>query len=240
LQALGFVILDINGKALLRPATPEYLFSAVKLDDSGVPGFVRGATVTLACDVDNPLIGARGASRVFGPQKGATPEMVVELDRVLGHFGRVLDDYTRPNRRGRGLIARTPGAGAAGGLGAGLMAAFPKCRIRQGIDIVLDACGFSESLIGADLVITGEGRVDSQTLGGKAITGVLRRAKAAKVPAVIIAGSADPDTVSQLIVSGVSAVIELSELAGSSEAAILDAARYARDAAGTAARGIQS
>ena len=112
-----------------------------------------------------------------------------------------------------------PGAGAAGGLGAALMAAFPRAELRPGIDIVLDTYGFGDALLGADLVITGEGHLDSQTLGGKAVLGVMKRASAAGVPVALVVGQAEPAAVDALLPLGLVKVVELATLAGSVDAA---------------------
>jgi glycerate kinase len=224
LIALGFKLLDANGKALRESARPKDLARVVRIDDSSVPSAVMSANVTLACDVDNPLTGERGASRVFGPQKGATPEIVDELEELLAYFGQVLDQYAL-SRPGGGPVSPRAGSGAAGGLGAALMAIWPSAKVRPGIEIFLDYGGFDEAVAGADLVITGEGRLDSQTLGGKAILGILQRSQKAHVDVAIIAGSVDSGADAEMAKLGAS-VVELKSLAGSSEAAIADAERY--------------
>jgi glycerate 2-kinase len=137
--------------------------------------------ITVACDVSNPLFGENGAAHIFGPQKGATVEQVRELDDALRRLA---------TRSGNIDLAQTPGAGAAGGLGFGMLAFFG-AELRSGIDIVLDAIHLRERLKGADFCITGEGRLDSQSVGGKAVTGVTRLCKDAGVPCVAIAGSID-------------------------------------------------
>ena len=136
----------------------------------------------MACDVSNPLTGPEGASAVYGPQKGATPEMVAELDRALKRFAAVAE------RDLGAAVEDLPGAGAAGGLGGGLVA-FLGGTLRSGVDIVLDAVGLDRHLVGADLVITGEGRLDFQTVYDKAPIGVARRAKARGVPVIAVCGS---------------------------------------------------
>lgn len=135
------------------------------------------ASYLIACDVVNPLIGPDGAAYVFAPQKGAGPEEVEMLDRGLRHFAQLA-----------AYDPATPGSGAAGGLGYALMA-FLGARMRSGIDIVLDLCGFADEIADADLVITGEGRLDSQTSSGKAPAGVLARARAAGVPCIAVCGT---------------------------------------------------
>ena len=157
-----------------------------KIDTGGLDPRLQGCHVMVACDVDNPLTGPRGASAVFGPQKGASPEMVSRLDENLGHFARLVDrDLQRD-------IAAVPGAGAAGGMGAALMA-FLNAELRPGIEIVMEAIGLEDALAGADLVITGEGRIDGQTIYGKAPAGVARLAKRRGLPVIGFAGSLTTD-----------------------------------------------
>ena len=152
-----------------------------RIDLSGLDPLLEGAEVTAMCDIDNPLCGPAGASAVFGPQKGADQAMVERLDRGLGHLADVAAEAL-----GRDL-RDLPGAGAAGGMGFG-MAALLGSRLQMGIDTVLDAVDFAHLLEGADLVITGEGRIDSQSLRGKVVVGVARRAKASGVPVAALVG----------------------------------------------------
>ncbi|MBA2768016.1 MAG: glycerate kinase, partial [Sporichthyaceae bacterium] len=147
---------------------------------------LRDTEVVVACDVDNPLTGPEGAAQVYGPQKGATAQDVVALDAGLVRLAAVL-------RRDLGMDVETqPGAGAAGGVGAGAVA-FLGARLTPGIDLLLDLVGFDETLAGADLVLTGEGSLDRQSLSGKAPVGVARRAQARGVPVVMLAGRVDLD-----------------------------------------------
>ncbi len=156
------------------------------IDLSGLDSRIRETDIVVACDVDNPLTGPRGASAVFGPQKGAIPEMVQELDAGLKNLAEVI-------RQDVGMdVECLPGAGAAGGLGAATVA-FLGARLRSGIEIVLEATHFAERLAGASLVITGEGRIDAQTLQGKTINGVLRAARPAGVPVLALGGSVEPE-----------------------------------------------
>ena len=138
-----------------------------------------------ACDVDNPLCGPTGASRVYGPQKGAGPTVVEELDAALRHFGDVIEEQLGVP------VLDVPGAGAAGGLGAGLVA-FAGGVLRPGVDIVADACKLTSRIAGAELVITGEGRIDAQTPHGKTPAGVAKAARQLGIPVVAIAGSLGP------------------------------------------------
>lgn len=156
------------------------------IDTSGLDNRILDCSITVACDVDNPLCGLRGASRVFGPQKGATEEMVEVLDSNLAHYAKVIKSQLGIS------IIDVPGAGAAGGLGGGLMA-FLKAKLRRGIDIVIDATGLEESVKGAALVITGEGSIDYQTQFGKTPYGVAMVAKKYGIPVIAIAGSIGKD-----------------------------------------------
>ena len=179
-QALGVRLLDREGHDLSFGGAA--LACLERVDISGVDGRVRESRFLVACDVNNPLIGPEGASAVYGPQKGATPEMVAQLDAALGHFAGVV-------RRDIGAdIKDVPGAGAAGGLGGGLIA-FLDAELRTGVDIVLDVVGLDRHLEGADLVITGEGCLDYQTVYDKAPIGVASRAKARGIPVVSVSGS---------------------------------------------------
>ena len=156
------------------------------IDTSGLDNRILDCSITVACDVDNPLCGLRGASRVFGPQKGATEEMVEVLDNNLSHYAEIIKSQLGIS------IIDVPGAGAAGGLGGGLMA-FLKAKLRRGIDIVIDATGLEESIKGAALVITGEGSIDYQTQFGKTPYGVAMVAKKYGIPVIAIAGSIGKD-----------------------------------------------
>ncbi len=178
-RALGARFLDADGRDL--PEGGAALARLARIDLAGLDPRLAGAGVLVACDVDNPLTGPRGASAVYGPQKGATPEMVRELDAALGNYARIAKAET-----GRDA-ADVPGAGAAGGLGAGLLF-FTPARLRPGVEIVVETTGLSTKMKGADLVITGEGRTDFQTAMGKAPVGVARVAKPLGVPVVCLAG----------------------------------------------------
>ena len=178
-EALGFRLLDARGKPL--PPGGAALNDLATIDASGADTRLKGLEVKVACDVKNPLYGEDGAAAVYGPQKGATPEMVEELDRGLRRFAEVVE-------RDLGVsIADVPGSGAAGGLGGG-MCAFLAAELVAGIDLVLAHAGLEEALHGADLVITGEGAIDDQTAMGKAPAGVAAMAKRQGVPVVALAG----------------------------------------------------
>ncbi|WP_043650420.1 glycerate kinase [Chitinilyticum litopenaei] len=180
LSALGLRFLDQADQVL--PPGGAALARLARIDLAGLDTRLAECSFAVACDVDNPLTGSQGASAVFGPQKGATPAMVIALDAALAHYARIIHAT-------RGLdVAQHPGAGAAGGVGAAALA-FLDGSLQPGIELVLDAIGFAEQLAGADLLITGEGRLDGQTLHGKAPIGVARRAHAAGLPVIAIAGS---------------------------------------------------
>ena len=179
-QALGYRFLDAQGRELPRGGAA--LLRLERIDDSEVDPSWRSVQVRVACDVTNPLTGPQGASAVYGPQKGADPATVRLLDRALERLADVIE------RQFGKQVADLPGAGAAGGTGAGLMA-FLDAKLISGAALVLDASGFDRALAGAELVITGEGRVDGQTAYGKAPGEVGRRAQAAGVPAVLLAGT---------------------------------------------------
>jgi glycerate kinase len=179
-QALGYRFLDAAGRELPRGGAA--LIRLDRIDDSELnPGW-RSVDVMVACDVTNPLTGPEGASAVYGPQKGADPITVRVLDRALAHLADVIE------RQYGKRVADIPGAGAAGGTGAGLIA-FLDAKLTSGAALVVEASGFERALKGAELVITGEGRADNQTAYGKAPGEVARRAQAAGVPTVLIAGT---------------------------------------------------
>ena len=180
MQALGASLLDSNGREL-GPGGAA-LAKLDRIDVSNLDERVRSADVVVACDVNNPLCGPTGASAVFGPQKGATPEIVAELDAALGHFADIMERDLGADVRDRA------GAGAAGGLGAGLMALLD-AELRAGVDIVLDAVGLEHQLDGADLVITGEGQIDASTVFNKAPVGVARLASKRGIPVIALSGS---------------------------------------------------
>jgi glycerate kinase len=184
MSALGARFLDANGREL--PPGGEALINLARIDVSEFSFPSDRIAVEVACDVDNPLCGPEGASAVFGPQKGATPEMVDKLDAALHRYAAVVKTDLGVD------VTDIPGAGAAGGLGAGL-AAFLGARLRSGIDIVLDATGFDEAIKDADLIITGEGRIDRQTTHGKVISGILERSRILRIPVVALAGSLAED-----------------------------------------------
>jgi glycerate kinase len=177
--ALGAKFLANDGSEL--PAGGAALAKLARIDLAGLDKRLQDTVMMVACDVDNPLCGPRGASAVYGPQKGATPQMVAELDAALRTFGEIAKATVGKD------IAELPGAGAAGGLGAGLMY-FTNAELRPGVEIVLEATGFTSLVKTVDLVITGEGKTDFQTAYGKAPVGVAKIAKQFQIPVVCLAG----------------------------------------------------
>ncbi len=185
IQALGVRLLDDSGREI-GPGGSE-LFQLASIDVSGLDSRLQNVKLEVACDVDNPLTGPRGASAVFGPQKGATDDMINALDQHLTHFADVAEKVLGTTFR------ETEGAGAAGGLGWSLLT-FLHADLKRGIDIVLKAVDFENEVQDADLVLTGEGRIDSQTIYGKTPIGVAKAAKSYDVPVIGIAGSISRDS----------------------------------------------
>ena len=185
LQALGIKLLDELGNDI--PAGGGGLSKLQSIDLSQMDCRLKNVHFEVACDVDNPLIGPNGASAIFGPQKGATPELVERLDQNLKHFAELTLAAT-----GKDII-NASGAGAAGGLG-GAFLGYLNANLKSGIDIVLDAVAFESYLEGASLVVTGEGRIDSQSVRGKTPVGVSKRVKAVgDIPVIALAGSVSSD-----------------------------------------------
>ncbi len=179
LQALGVRLLDDQGEEIA--AGGGALARLERIDVAGLDPRLRDCHIEVACDVDNPLLGPRGASAVFGPQKGATPEMIEVLDRNLARYAeRVRRDIGQD-------VAEKPGAGAAGGMGAALLAVL-QADLRPGVEIVIEAIGLEQLLAGTDLVITGEGRIDAQSVFGKTPVGIARVAARQGVPVIALAG----------------------------------------------------
>lgn len=181
-RAFGYRFLDASGAEL--PEGGAALARLHRLDGQTDPRLAR-PVIDVACDVRNPLLGPEGASAIYGPQKGATPAMVAELDAALGRYADVVERFVGRN------VRDVPGAGAAGGLGAGLIA-FLDAQLRSGAELVLGAARFAERLGSADLVITGEGRIDAQSVYGKLTQAVVDAATAAGVPVAIVAGGTGP------------------------------------------------
>ncbi|WP_407331430.1 glycerate kinase [Enterovibrio sp. 27052020O] len=185
-QALGVKLLDKDGNAIGYGGGS--LASLHSIDMTDIDPRLASIKLEVACDVDNPLCGEKGASAIFGPQKGATPSMVDTLDANLSHYADVIKAQLNQD------VKNSAGAGAAGGMGAALLGLF-NAELRPGINIVMDAVDLSAHVKDADLVITGEGRIDSQTIHGKTPIGVARCAKQFGVPVIGIAGSITQDSV---------------------------------------------
>lgn len=185
-RELGVRVLDRHGE----PLPPGVPLDVATLDPTGLDPRLARALIDLACDVTNPLLGPEGAATVFAPQKGATPEQVPIIEAALSRMAGLLDGVAvRVRSRGSGGSASVAGGGAAGGLGAALLAL--GARMRPGVQVVAEAVGLAEAIAGADLVLTGEGRVDRQTLAGKVPSGVSALARAAGVPVVVLGGEVD-------------------------------------------------
>ncbi|RZT21433.1 glycerate kinase [Fictibacillus sp. BK138] len=180
LQALGMKILDAENKQIGFGG--EELDKVQSLDMSDFDSRIKASEFIIASDVQNPLIGQLGASHVFGPQKGASSEDVLLLDSCMTNWANIVEKHTGVH------LHNLPGAGAAGGIGGAFQAFFPS-ETRRGIDIVIEYSKLNEALLGADLVITGEGQVDFQTASGKVPMGVAQAAKSNNVSTVVIAGS---------------------------------------------------
>jgi glycerate 2-kinase len=214
LQALGVRLLDQAGREIGFGG--GQLANLDRIDISSMDTRLEACKIEAACDVNNPLTGPKGASAIFGPQKGATPEMVSQLDASLARYADLIS-------RDLGVQVDTvPGAGAAGGMGAALLAFFG-AQLRPGIEIIIEAVGLEAHVRNADLVITGEGRIDSQTILGKTPIGVARMAKRYGKPVIGIAGclASDAGVVHEY---GIDAVFSVLSRAGSVEEALAHAA----------------
>ena len=213
-QALGVQLLDSNAQPLTFGG--QALAQLATIDLTTMDPRLAHIKLDVACDVDNPLCGINGASQVFGPQKGATPAMVIELDQNLAHYADII-------KRDLGSdIKNMAGAGAAGGMGAALLGLF-NAQLRSGIEIVIDAVNLHDIVKDADLVITGEGRIDSQTIHGKTPIGVARAAKKFNKPVIGIAGCLSQDC-GVVYGHGIDAVFSIVPAAMSLEQAFKDAA----------------
>jgi len=200
-QALGVKLLDREGREIGFGG--EELKKIIRIDISYMDKRLSNTKVVVASDVTNPLCGPKGASRIYGPQKGATPEVIEELDESLAYFADVIKRDLNKD------VKDIPGAGAAGGLGASLMA-FLDAELRPGIEIMVEIAKLEQAIKDADLVITGEGKIDSQTIYGKAPIGVAKIAKKYNIPVIAIAAiiGDDADIVHQY---GIDNLIKVSE-----------------------------
>ena len=228
-EALGVKLLDANGNPI--PRGGGGLGTLATIDITGLHPAIAETDTTdtvVACDVNNPLTGPEGASHVYGPQKGATPAIIETLDAHLAHFDAVLTQTL-----GKSFNA-IPGAGAAGGLGAGLMA-FLNAELRLGVDIMIDAVKLNERIKGASLVFTGEGQLDFQTVFGKTPVGVAKVAKAYDIPVIAIAGGI-AEGAEAVYDAGIDAMLGIVHEPMSLELAVADASRLIADTAERAAR----
>jgi glycerate kinase len=184
-QALGARFYDQDQQLIQKPMTGGMLACVSRINFTSIDARLKNVTVIVACDVTNPLTGSNGAAHIYGPQKGATPEQVEELDAGLRHIAAIWRDPLGKD------VEMVPGAGAAGGLGGGLLA-FCDAELRSGLDIVLEYVRFDQRVRGCDLCLTGEGRLDGQSLSGKAVLGVAKAAARHGVPTVALVGSLGP------------------------------------------------
>jgi len=220
-QALGARLTDAQAREI-GPGG-QALRDLAKIDISNLDPRIALTEVFVACDVNNPLVGPQGAAAVYGPQKGATAEMVAILDDALSHYADVIvRDLGRE-------VRDLPGAGAAGGLGAGLIA-FLDARPRMGIALVMEAVNFEQYIEAADVLITGEGRIDEQTFFGKVIQGVCRLAKRHGVPVIALAGEVAHDS-ERLLEEGIAAAFSIVPGPISVEQAMQDAGPLLQEAA---------
>lgn len=225
-QALGYRLLDSRGEELPRGAAA--LSRLARIDASEVDRAWREIEVAVACDVTNPLTGPQGATAVYGPQKGVTPDMVDELDGALGRLAEVIAGDLGAR------VSELPGGGAAGGTGAGLVA-FLGAGLLPGAPLVVEAAGLEAALVGSDLVFGGEGRLDAQTGYGKGPIEVARRAATAGAPVVLLAGYLGQGW-ERVLEEGVSAVLPIVEGPATVEEMIGDAPGLLERAAERACR----
>ncbi|MEE3938558.1 glycerate kinase [Pseudomonas viridiflava] len=226
LSALGARFLDRNDQPL--PRGGRALTDLARIDLSGLDPRLANVRVEIAADVDNPLCGPNGASHIFGPQKGASPDQVLALDAALAHFA---DHSARTLGRD---LRDSPGSGAAGGMGFAAKA-YLNASFRAGVEVVADLTGLEQALVGADLVITGEGRFDAQTLRGKTPLGVARVAQRQRVPVIVLAGTLG-EGYEQLYQHGISAAFALTSGPMDLEQACREAPRLLQERARDVAR----
>ena len=201
LQAMGFRFYDTQDKEM-HHCTGGTMHLIARIDDSAVPQSVHESSFTIACDVDTPFCGKEGAAPVFAPQKGADAAMVQQLDAGMASLAQVILDKYRVD------IVPIAGAGAAGGMG-GAFRAFLNATLKRGIDMVLDAIDFDNTIQGSDLIITGEGKIDFQTAKGKTAAGVLARAKRYHIPVMAIGGCVELcESVKQMGFAGIYPITE--------------------------------
>ena len=200
--AVGIRFLDKNGKSFVP--TGATLSEIAEIDHAGRSPLLSGVEIVTMCDIDNPMYGERGAAYVFAPQKGADPDTVLKLDEGLRHLARVIQTSLKKD------VSALPGGGAAGAMGAGMTAFFDSALV-MGIEAVLDTVRFDEMIADADVIFTGEGRLDSQSLSGKAVIGIARRAKKQNKPVIAVVGGAEGD-LTRAYDEGVTAVFTVNRL----------------------------
>jgi glycerate 2-kinase len=210
LQALGVSFKDQHGKELAWGGGA--LADLATIDMGGLDARLKQIHIDVACDVTNPLTGPSGASYIYGPQKGANPETAALLDQHLAHYAAVIKEVLGMD------IVDVPGSGAAGGLGAGLLA-FLHARLKKGVELVIEYTGLSGKISGADFVFTGEGSIDSQTLFGKTLFGVAKVARSHSVPVIAFAGRVGKD-IEPLYEYGFSSIVGIMRGAASLEEAL--------------------
>jgi len=225
-QALGGKLLDSDGNEL--PLGGGELRKLAQIDLSNLDDRLKDVEVEVACDVNNPLVGEKGASYVFGPQKGATEEMVKVLDENLRHYGAKIKECLGID------IVEVPGAGAAGGLGAGLMA-FLNGTLKNGLEMVVEYTKLEQKVKEADMVWTGEGSIDHQTIYGKTPYGVARVAKKYKLPVIALAGRIG-DGIEPLYDSGIDAIYSIMQGVSSLEDALINGRRNVKKTSENVAR----
>ena len=225
-SALGARLLDADG----QPIGPGggSLGSLAQIQLGELPKLLEGVEVLAACDVDNPLTGPNGAAAVFGPQKGAAPQDVQVLDQNLAHYAQIISKELQVE------VANLPGAGAAGGLGAGLVA-FLGAKLIPGIQMVIEASKLEDKLEGCDLVITGEGKLDGQSAGGKTPVGVAKLAEKHNIPVLAVGGSIAEDA-DVLYQHGIGAMLSIAPGPISLEKAIADGEKLLEEAGQRAAK----
>lgn len=199
LASLGVKFYDVEGKEI--GYTPEELQKIAKVDTSNLDPRVLESRITVLSDVRNTLCGVNGASYIFGPQKGASPEDVKVLDKILENYGNIIDTHTGKE------YSKKPGSGAAGGLGYGLLS-ICKAEFKEGIVKIMELIQLEDYIKDADLVITGEGRIDNQSVNGKAPVGIAKTAKKYGIPVIAIVGSSDRD-LRDIYKSGIDLVLDI-------------------------------
>ncbi|MCC7252587.1 glycerate kinase [Hyphomicrobium sp.] len=227
-QALGVRFIDKDGAPITEPLGGGRLDEIFAIDSRWINPGLASVKISVASDVTNPLTGDKGASYVYGPQKGATPEMVLKLDRNLGHLAALMKRDLHAD------VAERPGAGAAGGMGAGLLA-FANAELKRGVELVVAATRLDDHMKGAALAVTGEGRVDFQTAFGKTPSGVATSARRHGVPVVAIGGGLADDA-NGVFLHGIDAIESATPNAMPLDVAIKKSRQYLQDAAERVAR----